>query len=40
MASGQDITSATGTYGGFVTLIKWGAIISAILVAFVVLLIS
>ena len=40
MASGQDITAAKGTYGGFVTLIKWGTIISAIFVAIVVVIIA
>jgi len=40
MASGQDITSAKGTYGGFVTLIKWGTIVSAFFVALVVLIIA
>jgi len=40
MASEQDMNQANGTYGGFVTLMKWGAIISAVGVFFVVLLIS
>jgi hypothetical protein len=36
----RDIAEAENTYGGFVSLIKWGTIISFIGVAFVVLLIA
>jgi hypothetical protein len=40
MANQQDMTQANGTFGGFVTLMKWGAIVSAILAFFIILLIS
>lgn len=40
MASGDNIKSATATYGGFLVLLKWGTIISAILAAIVVILIA
>lgn len=40
MASANDIKSATETYGGFITLFKWGAVATAIIVATVVALIA
>jgi len=40
MASGNDMKAANSTYGGFLVLFKWGAIISAILTAIVILLIA
>lgn len=40
MASGNDMKAANSTYGGFLTLLKWGAIVSAILTAVVILLIA
>ncbi len=40
MAEPQDITAAKGTYEGFLTFFKWGAIASAIVTGFVVLLIA
>lgn len=38
MAENQDITSAQETYSGFLTLFKWGAIISAATTALVLLI--
>jgi Bacterial aa3 type cytochrome c oxidase subunit IV len=40
MASGNDIKAASATYGGFLVMLKWGTIISAILAAIVVILIA
>lgn len=40
MASGNDMKAAEETYGGFVNLVKWGSIISAIATAVVVVLIA
>ncbi|MCB2047829.1 MAG: aa3-type cytochrome c oxidase subunit IV [Novosphingobium sp.] len=40
MASGNDMDSATETYGGFTHLIKWGTIGAFLVAAFVVVLIS
>lgn len=40
MASGNDMRAANESYGGFITLVKWGTILSAIAAAFVVYLIS
>lgn len=40
MASGNDIKAAESTYGGFLTMLKWGSIATAIIVAFVITLIS
>ncbi len=40
MAHEQDMTQATGSYSGFVSLMKWGTIISAIVVLIVVLIIA
>tara|TARA_R110000782_G_scaffold78276_8_gene155494 strand:- start:155459 stop:155581 length:123 start_codon:yes stop_codon:yes gene_type:complete len=40
MASQNDMKMAESTYSGFVSLIKWGTIISVIVAAVVVLIIS
>lgn len=40
MASGNDMKAATETYAGFTSLIKWGAIATAIITATVVALIA
>jgi hypothetical protein len=40
MASGNDIKAATQTYGSFLTMVKVGSILSALIVAFVVFLIA
>lgn len=36
----QDITAAKGTYEGFITLFKWGTIVSVAVTALVVLIIA
>lgn len=36
----NDIREAQGTYAGFVSLFKWGALATAIVTAFVMLIIS
>lgn len=40
MSSGQDIRAAQGTYSGFLALMKWGTIASALVAALVILLIT
>jgi hypothetical protein len=40
MASGNDMKMANESYSGFTTMVKWGAILSALAAAIVVLLIS
>jgi hypothetical protein len=40
MASGNDMKAAESTYGGFLTLFKWGAVITAIVTVVVITLIS
>ena len=40
MASEGNMESATQTYSGFVSLVKWGTIACVVLAAIVVLLIS
>ncbi|NYH94400.1 aa3-type cytochrome c oxidase subunit IV [Novosphingobium marinum] len=40
MASGNDMKAAEKTYGGFTVMVKWGTIISAIVVVIVVALIA
>jgi tetrahydromethanopterin S-methyltransferase subunit B len=40
MAEQQDISSAKGTYAGFLKMFKWGAVISAAIAALVVLIIA
>ncbi len=36
----QDFREAQGTYAGFTTLFKWGAVAAAIVGAFVIVIIS
>ncbi len=36
----QDFQSAKQTYGGFITLFKWGSVATALVVALVIVLIS
>jgi len=40
MTHDQDMTQANGTFGGFVALMKWGTIATAIVAFFVILIIS
>ncbi|MFC0590598.1 aa3-type cytochrome c oxidase subunit IV [Novosphingobium aquiterrae] len=40
MASGNDIKAHTSTYSGFLGLVKWGIVITALITALVVFLIS
>jgi len=40
MASGNDMKAANQTYDGFISLVKYGTILSVIAVAFVVFLIA
>jgi hypothetical protein len=40
MGSGNNMEDSKETYGGFTTLIKWGTILSALVGAFVVVLIA
>ncbi|MFC4292245.1 aa3-type cytochrome c oxidase subunit IV [Sphingorhabdus arenilitoris] len=40
MAEQQDITTAKGTYEGFLNLLKWGSVIAAVTTVLVVLIIS
>ena len=40
MASGNDIKAHTSTYSGFLGLVKWGIITTALITALVVFLIS
>lgn len=40
MAEKQDITTATGTYVGFIKMFKWGAVATIIITAVVVLIIA
>lgn len=40
MAGNQDIGPAKDTYEGFITLFKWGALASAVVVALVILIIA
>jgi hypothetical protein len=40
MASGNDIKAAEATYGGFLSLLKWGIGISVVVTVLVVTLIS
>ena len=40
MASGNDLKAAESTYGGFISLFKWGAVLSAIVTVVVIALIS
>jgi Bacterial aa3 type cytochrome c oxidase subunit IV len=40
MASGNDIKAAESTYGGFLTMLKWGSIVTALVTVLVIALIS
>ncbi|WP_397591309.1 hypothetical protein [Sphingorhabdus sp.] len=40
MANDHDLGPAKETYAGFITLFKWGAILSAVVTAIVVLIIA
>lgn len=40
MASGNDMKAANATYAGFLTLLKWGSVITAIVTAVVIALIA
>jgi len=40
MATGNDMKAATNTYGGFITMVKYGTIATVIIAAIVVLLIA
>ncbi|MBU0554811.1 MAG: aa3-type cytochrome c oxidase subunit IV [Alphaproteobacteria bacterium] len=40
MAHEQDMTQASGSYSGFVALMKWGTIFSAIAALIVILIIA
>jgi Bacterial aa3 type cytochrome c oxidase subunit IV len=40
MASGNDMKAANGTYGGFISLLKWGTGVTILVTAFVIYLIA
>lgn len=40
MAQQQDMTQANSTFSGFVVLMKWGTIVSAVIAFIVVLIIA
>ncbi|MEQ1549634.1 aa3-type cytochrome c oxidase subunit IV [Sphingorhabdus sp.] len=40
MAGNQDMRAASETYSGFLSLLKWGTIVSVAVAAFVVLIIA
>jgi hypothetical protein len=40
MASGNDFKAAESTYGGFLTMLKWGSIVTALVTVLVITLIS
>ena len=40
MATGNDMKAHAGTYGGFITLLKWSVPIIAVITMIVVLLIA
>ncbi|RXR28222.1 aa3-type cytochrome c oxidase subunit IV [Sphingobium fluviale] len=40
MASGNDMKMAEETYSGFIGLVKWGTILTAVVAVIVVLLIA
>lgn len=40
MASGNDMKAAESTYAGFLTLLKWGTVASALVTALVIFLIA
>lgn len=40
MASGNDMKAHSSTYEGFIGLIKWGSVLTAVVTAFVIYMIS
>jgi Bacterial aa3 type cytochrome c oxidase subunit IV len=40
MASGNDMKTSEATYGGFISIVKWGIGITVVIAAIVVMLIS
>ncbi|MBK8373320.1 aa3-type cytochrome c oxidase subunit IV [Sphingorhabdus sp.] len=40
MAGQQDMRAANETYGGFLSLLKWGTVVTAVIAALVVLIIA
>jgi hypothetical protein len=40
MASGNDMKAANSTYEGFIGLVKWGSVVTALVTIFVVALIA
>ncbi|MCK9543573.1 MAG: aa3-type cytochrome c oxidase subunit IV [Novosphingobium sp.] len=40
MASGNDMKAAKESYAGFINMVKWGSVVTALVVLFVVLLIA
>jgi len=40
MASGNDMKAANATYTGFLTLLKWGSVITVLVTALVIALIA
>lgn len=40
MASGSDYKAHQATYGGFLSLLKWGTIVTVLITALVILLIA
>ena len=40
MASGNDMKAAESTYGGFLGLLKWGSLATAVVTVIVIALIS
>lgn len=40
MASGNDMKAASATYTGFLTLLKWGSVITVLVTALVIALIA
>lgn len=40
MASGNDMKAANSTYEGFIGLVKWGSVVTALVTIFVIALIA
>jgi hypothetical protein len=40
VTSGNDMKAAEQTYGGFITMVKWGSAVTAVVALVVVLLIA
>jgi Bacterial aa3 type cytochrome c oxidase subunit IV len=40
MASGNDMKSHDSTYSGFIGMVKWGSIVTALVTAFTIYMIS